>query len=338
MNPSDGARRDAARLTTLVCEREPGALIDLANWLHADGVSLEQMDGSLQSLVPLWVWFKAQIAADCPALEPGQTGIQQTYHSFPPDMVRPTVLSETVAFYVMQVCRRFDPRAFWDVELGYLVYGYGRPIARLSNGMNHVLFIMMNNVRSQLEGGRQQRDRDDSLQTVMQMRLGESEALTRRGPSILAPLVGLVAPRVDYTAITIDIPEPEPRVASKDQAYGDYILGINFDENERRVENDEEDVGLEGLVPLPTEAVVAFLNDAGFTLDGPVTVELIRDSKDFLVSVGHKDYWAFAEINVHDGLPRFIRFKAWVSTKAEWRGLLKKIRVFGATIGARLTL
>ncbi len=88
---------------------------------------------------------------------------------------------------------------------------------------------------------------------------------------------------------------------------------------------------------MPAEAIAAFLTEARFTKDGPVTAEQIRDAKEWGLTVTHEDYWAFADITVIGGQPRLIQFEAFEATKPEWRSLLKQIRQFGSTIGARLT-
>lgn len=329
------AVQESERLRGVVLDREVGALIDLANWLHADGVPLEQMDGSVQSLIPLWVWFKAQVGAGYPAPEPGRTALGQAFLSVSPDAVPRLLVGEVLAYYFMQVIRRIDPHARWDVELAYWISDYGRPVARWDSGSRD-LFGMIANVGGQLTRGDLQRERDDAFQTLALLVLGDDEALRATGPSILASSLGGVPPRVDYSAMKIEIPEPEPRVAQKDRAHGEYFLSINLEEQERRDESNETDSGPDGLVPLPTAPLVRFLNEAGFTLNGPLTEEAVRDAKSYGVTVTHKELWAFAEITVAEGEPRLVMFRAFESTKAEWRGLLKSIRAFAASIGARL--
>ncbi len=336
MSTLSSAVQESERLRDIVREREAGALIDLANWLHADAVPLGQMDGSVQSLVPLWVWFKAQVEAGYPAPEPGQTAVRQAYLSVSPSAVPRLIVDESLAYYFMQVARRVDPRAYWDVELRYWMFGYGYPLARFGS-MSRDLFAMISNVGGQLVSGRQQRERDDALQTLAELVIGEDEALRTPGSSILAPLLGGVSPRVDYSAMSIEIPEGEWRVAQKDLARDEVFLSINLEEQERRDESTETDSGPGALKPLPAAALVHFLSDAEFTLNGhPLTVETMHDPKMFGVTVTHIQLWAYADITVADGEPRLVRFETFESTKAEWRGLLKRIRIFAASIGARV--
>lgn len=333
MRVPDGAVAGAERLLQLVEERERGALIDLANWLQVDGVPLDQMDGSLDSLIPLWVWLKAANAAGFPQIDPDQTSIQHAMYPLEDDVRRRYVAAESLAFYLMHLCRRIDPAAHWAIELGLRVPGYGTPVVRFARLPTKRLFIMGNNCANAAGNPSHILFPDGGLRQSLVSNFGERPELVRPGASILAPLVGEPVEHVDYAGMTINIPRPAPRVAPEDLAHGQYYLAmVDYYEWEERYPNRPP----EKWPPLPADAVAEFLNEARFTLEGKFAADDLRGDHPTRDGGTHEEYWAFAEVTVAGGEPRDIRFKTVEATKTEWQSLVTQIKRFANQIGAVL--
>jgi len=120
MDMTDMRLSEAQRCCDVVAARGPVKLAELAGWLTADGVDLEQFDASLPSLVPLWKWFVDLARRGFPGVpESGRhTSFVQWEYDRPGVFRRPHqagYVVEAVAYYLVAVWMRADPQASWQV-------------------------------------------------------------------------------------------------------------------------------------------------------------------------------------------------------------------------------
>lgn len=140
VNHNDLSFSDAQAYCEWVQRREPARLAELVRWLRATDGPIEDLDASVESLVPLWTWFLGFVYAGLPGVEddalvgwwtepePGQAADTGTvphgwYEPPPAGSGRPDPLArrtqyagEAIGHYLMLVCRRLDPDAHWVVH------------------------------------------------------------------------------------------------------------------------------------------------------------------------------------------------------------------------------
>lgn len=346
--PFDDISLESARAYfDLVRDREPFALIDLAGWLASTGGPIDVMDATIESLVPLWVWFKQQSDAGFPTVRPSSTPLRAAVWSIPQERYRSQVVAESMGFYAAQVIRNYDRRTTWEIDRRERSRWFNQPLLRFSDGSFFDVLGFCVNAAGQYSSAdifplpdRVTVDSrlHDGVERALRA-LGNYPVATTRGSSVLMPMLGAPAHVIDYSAVSFPhiLPRP-PRVADKDRAGGEYILTIGD------IDEDDEEAGRETLVdieanlrtfpPLPTQATAEFLARAGFTDPQPPSVGAL--STDPGPTFTHQDFWGYAECTTAGGQVRFIRFKPLESTRKEWSGLLDEVRLFGFSIGAEL--
>ena len=109
----------AAALAGAVAATGPARLAELGGWLRSSGGPLQEMDASVDSLVPLWVWFLERLDGGLP--EVPADARPMNYVPAPDDeQVRAAFprlyAAETLAHYAAAVLRRLDPESGWGVH------------------------------------------------------------------------------------------------------------------------------------------------------------------------------------------------------------------------------
>jgi hypothetical protein len=123
---SDQAREFCAH----VIAREPYRLAMLARWMDGTGGPIASMDGSVDSLLPLWSWFLQFIQDDLPGVDedvlpsswPTPTGFEDDGPGVAESLSRErriAYVSESLAHYVRMVIERDTGRAWWEPLLSF---------------------------------------------------------------------------------------------------------------------------------------------------------------------------------------------------------------------------
>jgi hypothetical protein len=123
MTPYEKMRkREAAAALQEFLQERPRALQDLADSMARHGADPGILDGSVESLVPLWRWVKSVLSersagADGPELSPpdGPTWLRHGIGIEPTLSPESVALVDGVISYVCQVIERGVPQAQWRV-------------------------------------------------------------------------------------------------------------------------------------------------------------------------------------------------------------------------------
>ncbi|MFT3796893.1 hypothetical protein [Microbacterium sp.] len=93
-------------------------LWELANWVSATGGPVEVLDGSLESLEPLYVWFKRFVDAGMPGVPGGsapEAGRLLGWSEVDPDWLRQLYGAEVLTHYLFEVVLRYRPDTEWTL-------------------------------------------------------------------------------------------------------------------------------------------------------------------------------------------------------------------------------
>lgn len=107
---------DAREYLAFIQRREPARLADLVRWLEGTGGPIEAMNGTLESLVPLWRWFVDFVIDGCPTID--SDAISSRARALGTSSTKPQapyVAAECVEHYVFRVIRNYYADARWDV-------------------------------------------------------------------------------------------------------------------------------------------------------------------------------------------------------------------------------
>lgn len=108
---------DAQEYRDAVIVRESDRLAQLSGWVRDTQGPWDDLDASVDSLVPLWQWYVDFLEADCPGVPRGLVGQDWVDDEVPrPARGYCTYTAEAIGHYLMLVCRRMDPSATWQVH------------------------------------------------------------------------------------------------------------------------------------------------------------------------------------------------------------------------------
>lgn len=127
MKIRDFTIEQAEALRDFIIRREPARLSDLAYWMRDTDGPIDEMDASLDSLIPLWKWFVWFVNSGCPGVP--EAARPESFQRYVPNLNteqrqflgshalrwRAAFASESLEHYVMAVLRRLDGSARWEV-------------------------------------------------------------------------------------------------------------------------------------------------------------------------------------------------------------------------------
>ena len=235
---------------------------DLA-WAMKGSAEIELMDGSADSLVPLWAWAKAHAQQGLLSVsESGRSATALFLGTEPDQLDRYNVLGENIEQYVLEVVLRRRPTASWGIATRAYKgdWLHHHTALRLENGV----FFSLSGLGNQLwvshyHGHRQP---PDSLYLSV---TGEyHDGTVPSGPSILTPLLDQLPAALDDP---VRSPPPASDVrSSESSALGDIEPLVEANgESElifAAIGADVEE--LERAKPLDESAVAAVLAGLGF--------------------------------------------------------------------------
>ncbi|MBX3195767.1 MAG: hypothetical protein KF727_11810 [Microbacteriaceae bacterium] len=104
---------DAERFRAQVEAEGPRKLFELAEFLRADGVSLDQFDASIASLEPLWAWFMGFARADFPGIPADAQPREEPILLQGARVARASFASEMIVHYLFEVAKRSFHSVAW---------------------------------------------------------------------------------------------------------------------------------------------------------------------------------------------------------------------------------
>jgi hypothetical protein len=350
----------AAMFGRHVIAREPYLLRELASWMEQTGGPIEQMDGSLESLVPLWTWCIELATVDYLGLVDDQVPatwpeLAQDVYAIEPSWIairRSEVLGDHVAHYIHLVMDRLALGACWDV--------YREKRGPYSNLHQQTVVFLP---------GWNPPGRDDiDWPVFMFERIGElTVGATTRGLTDPDRLRRMVARHCPPTLVPghrqrqasvlepylhLDLP-PMPPIARVTPALAwlgpPEVAGSEHRDSgvedrggwEEMVLATGPAAGLDGkpwlLAPLPVERVVAALRQGGFT-DVEATSVLAeeefthpRADSAWIAEVAH------VMTMVHDGALRALHIEPVNPTTRTWEQILAPLRMLALELSANLS-
>lgn len=322
-----------------IAARVPVRLTDLAHWMSADGGPVESMDGTLGSLVPLWVWYRSFHRKDHAGVE--LAGPPSPFAVFglpesPSDDWRGAYVIEAMASYLATAIFLADPGAIWKVydwkTRGAVDSNFHHTGILVSTGHFIKPSQIVASQARRLVQNTEQPDPEAALQRVLSVYDGWLSSLPPEvsDDSILTPLLSdaplpLDHPRralPDLSRLPAAIPPP-----AKDRAGGQLILAMGSWESFGERPHDR-------LKPLPHGAVSDALTRAGF-IDGDKSISadsVLVDDATFEHELG----WAVAQTVVSRNRLRAVAIEGLDANKSEWQELCRRLKEFAASIGATL--
>jgi len=323
--------------------RAPYRLCLLAERMRDTDGPLDQMDASLDSLVPMWEWFTRLAMAgypDVPTDVPSTDEPRIVAHALPEhvDLARRRALMcEGLTHYIELVIKRIDPQSRWDLWLqkGRIrMAQHQEPVLRLSNGTSlHVVYLPGGMAR-RYEKGELQAGRDP--QALRKTITEDLPPTWRRDqdpqPSVLAPYLAYAdqTPPAIVTssplAVLFDAPTPAPAEPFDDVGV-ELLLAVG------------PAAGLDDprhFAPLPVDTVAAVLTELDLAHeDGrPVKLrELLEDGTQLFAPDGT----AMVETIATGGALRALSVEpAGGGTAASWARIEDGLRRLAESLGGHL--
>ncbi len=270
-------------------------LRDLA-WAMKDSPEIGLMDGSLESLVPLWIWARQHAAAGLPSVSRFDRPASAIFLGAPPDkMDRYNVLGETIERYVLEAALAARPQLVWAIGIRSFPddWRHHRTTLRIPNGG----FFGSSGMGKQLWLHAQHlvRKRDDMIFLTVTMDYHDGVSVPT-GPSILTPFLDLpplawddparIPPIASEIGLGTPVTLAGPELAEPQSGESELIFAA--------IGTDVED--LAHARPLDEPAIAAVLAELGFEarfLEDALRVsetQLLHPSSAILVEVfAHRD-------------------------------------------------
>jgi len=165
------------------------------------GGPIEEMDGTLDSLIPLWDWYQARVGAGLPEIPKGAMPSTATFFGWPAsDTIegRASYAFEPFAHYLLEILRKYDGDAHWVLSpsktsryIDFRSTVVSTPLQPKVPAEDVAQNLAMNLLtgRPNVAHARGMLDR-----VLLVTTLGDRASVIERGSSLLAPL--LAAPRV----------------------------------------------------------------------------------------------------------------------------------------------
>jgi len=332
------------RWLAFVKQSRPACLTRLAQLMHASTGPIEEMDGSLGSLDPLFEWLVGFIEHDGFGLidhaERGPTSIALGHERRTTDWTGEPipwtpieVLWSPIEAYVFEVARRIDPSASLELwprpPRSRIGYTDDNRVGVMFGGEWKIIdsFVMSATPRFFEDWTDPvKRPTRDQLRRDVARHLGVSPDLPQpRGESILAPLlehpVALPEiPRFDLAVASGGAVDEAPKLDADPVMFLDRSAG---------------DDDPEAAAPLPLGPVTTLLTSLGATtLEGdPITRRLLLSEADQFVIL---DGAVLVETLVVKRKVRALLFEPGTATPAEWLHLLSRLDAAGVEVGAHV--
>jgi hypothetical protein len=318
----DIAPDDGRAFRDHVIRRQDARLRDLAHHLADTGGPLHLMDGSRESLTPLWDWFGRQLMIGMPGLPPDAmpsavgflnlTGVNA-------EAGRAGWVAEAVGHYLFVVAQSYRPEARWDVWIS-------PERSNWSNRTGIILdvdrFVPLDEATSRLPGFA---FTSHGLPDDLLGHLVESwfPGVEPRVPTFTGLEALAREPRVPWDDPVRRPPKRQqelvvPPVIPNDERATGFALVLA---RASTSEPDDPD-------PMDERAVAAFLHEAGFRSFGRVVRAEDLSAGD--LSLTHPTQHAFVDTFASDGRLRSVAVEPLNATLAQWEPFEQQFRNFAA--------
>ena len=313
-----------------IVRRAPARLSDLAHHMASTGGPIEEMNGSFESLVPMWRWFLAQHELGHPGIPDDARPSMARFLNYSPSVEdRPKYAAEPIAHYLFEIIRTSEVDARWaadnsaprtaDFQRPTVLAPGWVPVPAEAMPFNAV-GALVREVPGAAEPARF-RDRAELL-----YRFTDHKVQFPNDGSILVPLLDLPRVAADDPSRVVPSATEEERVdlhPDRNAGGGDgWILA------DRRADMSEPETAR----PLDEAVLAEALSKRGWHLDGAsVTVEALRDNDTQVVL---RDELALLEPFVADGRLRMLGVDMLNISNAELAEIEKDLHALAATVGA----
>lgn len=337
----DLSAADAELYRAVIEEDGPIRLAELAQFLRLDGEDLDQFDGSMESLIPLWGWFIDFARADFPGVPDDARSRLQAVEAKDPNSSRARYASEFIAHYMFHIAKGYLADARWVVENRKNRFTTHETLAQYTmdegGPLKFKLDIWCERTALHLVAGNPKVTAPDSLMnraTMAALNFGPAtneriRNTPRSGVSILEgwgepgprrpPLT--FVPAAEHSASNTAEPED-------DEPVGDELILAAPDAD---VEN------LENARPLDAGAVAKTLTGLGFvTSEGEqitAAVILAEEMAEFMRSDHEIAVFATA---AYGGELRALHVDSINPTKAQWQEVMTALQTLASSLDARL--
>jgi len=352
------SRVQAWEFRDYVRARELFKLQELARRIVASGGSVDELDASFASLVPLWEWFVDFAQAGCPGVDSGVVparwrdlvagGADTPERRAEFEMSRKArVVAEGMEHYLRLVWDRYAPPTSWEIyitpERERELFGIHHATGITAAGRWREVNLAEGRVNSLLDG-RGHADRADGLVALLMRRERWTDLpVQERGPSVLAPYLDMdLGPIPEAAAISPvwvwpQVGPAEVRAGRK-QAPGEPVLlwRGTFDDLERPELLGVLDAGA------VTEALaeLGFVGPEGAPLDEEGLMVLASqagqdDGDGVVANVAHRDEAAQAGVVVVGGTVRMLQVEPFDADRKTWTVITKRLRALASSQKAR---
>lgn len=341
MEFSDLSAADAELYRAVIEEDGPIRLAELAQLLQRDGQNLDQFDGSVESLVPLWTWFINFANAGFSGVPEDARSRQESIKQSGLNDSRSRYASEFIAHYMFGVTKRQLIDVRWVVETRANMTSTHETRAQFTldsgNKITADLFSWCKRMALALAMEHPTATAPDSLKTRAQdsiLNFGPvtDERIRKTPRSGVSILEGLGEPGPRRPPLTFspaaERSAPETAEPENDEPVGDEFILAAPDAD---VEN------LEDARPLDAEAVAQTLTRLGFvTSEGePMTaaVALAEEMTEFMRADHEVAVFATA---AYGGKLRAVHVDAINPTKAQWQEVMAALQTLASSLDAKL--
>ncbi|MFT3796894.1 hypothetical protein [Microbacterium sp.] len=262
-------------------------LWELANWVSATGGAVEVLDGSVESLEPLYVWFKRFVDAGMPGVPDGSAPEESRllgWSGVDRDQLRQIYGARVLSHYLFDVVRRYRPDTEWtlfieppgkmrwdtNLETGIVI-----PL-RDGPSWSGILNVGRTLLSQYVDGDKLSVPDDRLRSWAVVAYLLDKQPVVPPGRSVLTEYVG--APRPDASPSEGPVPTFTPGPIRRETASSvkdDLAALLNatppggIDDGDWTLAAPDATGDLEEARPLPAGKVLAELNRRGYvTMDG----------------------------------------------------------------------
>lgn len=322
--------RDAVAYLAHIEARGPARLGDLARAMDATSGPLDAMDGSFESLVPLWGWFVAWFNDGLPGVRPNARPSRSIFLNGrqPDPQDRVGYAAEPITHYLFEVLRATgnDPR--WELTPFRTRDDGGAQMPSISSSLATRFEAERIGVGIGRDlGGRDRYHEPESLlrAVLQELELAVIPGDPVAGGSLLTSLLQLPPVPLGAPIRIPPIGQMDPRWLLKEAPGGGDLM----------IADERADASqIETMPPLDAAAFAHGLNAAGWTHEGGmVTPEALWDEATQLT---YGDVIALIEPLVEDGELRALNLYSVNSTDAEWASMESALAFLAKGQGARV--
>ncbi|MBH0098787.1 hypothetical protein I6E68_06505 [Salinibacterium sp. NSLL150] len=341
MEFSDLSAADAELYRAVIEEDGPIRLAELAQLLRADGMDLDQFDGSMESLVPLWSWFIDFARADFPGVPDDARSRLAIVEESDRSTSRARYASEFLMHYIFKVARGYLTEVRWVVETRQNMMSTHETHAQFTmdsgKSIPFDLGLWCEQTALALILGHATVIPPDSLlnrarKNVFNFGLAMNERIRNTPRSGVSVLEGLGEPgprRPPLTLVSVaESFELNTAESSDDEPVGDELILAAPDTD---VENLENARSLDAGAVAKTLTSLGFVTSEGESITAAVI--LAEEMAEFMRADHEVAVFATA---AYGGRLRAVHVDSINPTKAQWQAVMTALQTLASSLNAKL--